>query len=342
MTETSFALRFENQDLIEKLRNEITIREQVEEELQRGRDALEATVQERTADLAIANRELSQEIEERKTAEKALRDSEGKLSAILGSIVEPMSMIDKDLNIIWTNSTATRLFGEDIVGKKCFEVFHRGEKPCEPYPCLTLKAFQDGRVHEHDTQVVDKDGQIQHFHCTANVALRDDQGNPTAVLEISEDITERVRAEEERLTLVAQMQHAQKLESLGVLAGGIAHDFNNLLTSVLGNAALALRDLPPVSPVRDKMHQIEIAAQRGADLTRQMLAYSGKGRLVVIPLDLNKLVEEMSHLLRTAIPTRTTLKHKFAGNLPAIEADAAQIQQVILNRKDLIYPCRNT
>lgn len=328
---SSFALRFENRDLIEKLRHEITVRKQAEEELQRGRDALEAKVRERTGDLSIANKGLAQEIEERIAAENALRDSEGKLRAMLESIAGPMSMIDKDLNVIWTNSIATRLFGEDIVGRKCFEAFHHAEKPCTPYPCITLKAFEDEGVHGHDTQVVDKNGQVKYFRCTANVALRDNQGNPTAVLEISEDITERVRAEEERLKIVAQMQHAQKLESLGVLAGGIAHDFNNLLTSVLGNAGLALRDLPPLSPARNKMRQIEIAAQRGADLTRQMLAYSGKGHFVVIPLDLNELVQEMSYLLRTAIPKRTTLKHRFADNLPAIEADAAQIQQIIMN-----------
>ena len=130
-------------------------------------------------------------------AEEALRESEGKLNAMLRSIGDHMSMMDRDLNILWANETAKKIFGNDIIGKKCYEVYHRREKPCEPYPCLTLKAFQDGQVHEHDTRVIGKDGKIIFFHCTANVALRDKEGKPTAVIEISRDITERKQAEEE-------------------------------------------------------------------------------------------------------------------------------------------------
>jgi PAS domain S-box-containing protein len=129
---------------------------------------------------------------ELKQSEKTLRESEGKLEAMLGSLAEHMSMMDKDLNIIWANETAMNIFGDDIVGRKCYEAYHQRNKPCEPYPCLTLKAFQDGKIHEHDTQVVDKDGNTRYFHCSANVALRDEQGKPTAVLEISKDTTEQM------------------------------------------------------------------------------------------------------------------------------------------------------
>ncbi len=135
--------------------------------------------------------------ETQRRAEKALRESEGKLNSMLQSIGDHMSMMDKDLNILWANEIARRIFGNDIVGKKCYEAYHGRQKPCEPYPCITLKAFEDGKVHEHDTQVTDKDGKTIHFHCTANVALRDEEGKPAAVLEISRNITERKQAEEE-------------------------------------------------------------------------------------------------------------------------------------------------
>ena len=131
----------------------------------------------------------------RKRAEEALQASEGKLSAMLQSIADPMSMMDVDLNIIWANEKAMNIFGDDIVGRKCYEAYHGREKPCEPYPCLSLRAIHDGNVHEHDTQVVAKDGKTKHFHCSANVALRDEQGKPTAVLEISKDITDQKFAE---------------------------------------------------------------------------------------------------------------------------------------------------
>jgi len=138
---------------------------------------------------------IARDITKRKQAEEALRESESKLSAMLASVGDHMSMIDKDLNILWANEIAEKIFGNDIIGKKCYEVYHKRTEPCEPYPCLTLRAFQDGKIHEHDTQVIDKDGKTIFFHCTANVAIRDKEGKPTAVLEISRDITENVRAE---------------------------------------------------------------------------------------------------------------------------------------------------
>ncbi|MDP3395130.1 MAG: PAS domain S-box protein, partial [Methanoregula sp.] len=133
---------------------------------------------------------------ERKRAEEELKASEGKLNAMLQSIPDHISMMDKDLNLIWTNETAKRVFGDDIVGKKCYEIYHQRQNPCEPYPCLTLQAFQDGKVHKHETSVIDVNGQVIYFECSANVALNDDCGKPVAVLEVSRDITGRKRAEE--------------------------------------------------------------------------------------------------------------------------------------------------
>ncbi len=141
----------------------------------------------------------------------------------------------------------------------------------------------------------------------------------------------RAQTEEERQKLEAQIQHGQKLESLGVLAGGIAHDFNNLLVGILGNASLALMELPPESPARSIISKIETTAERAAELANQMLAYSGKGKFVVEHLNLNKLVEEMAHLLEISILKKIVLKFSFADNLPYIEGDVTQLRQVIMN-----------
>ena len=148
---------------------------------------------------------------------------------------------------------------------------------------------------------------------------------------VTHDITERKQAEERRKKLEAKLQQAQKLESLGVLAGGIAHDFNNLLMGVLGHAEIALIELPPESPARGDLKNITTAALRAAELTKQMLAYSGKGKFVVETLNLSKLVEEMAHLLQVSISKNVVLKYNFADNLPTIEADGAQIRQVVMN-----------
>ena len=145
--------------------------------------------------------------------EKRLKESEGKLNAMLQSIGDHMSMMDKDLNILWANETAKKIFGNDITGRKCYEVYHHRKEPCEPYPCLTLKAFLDGEIHEHETQVIAKDGKIMHFHSTANVALRDEKGAPLGVMEISSDITERKRAEGNLKQLALTLQeHVEQLE----------------------------------------------------------------------------------------------------------------------------------
>jgi len=135
-------------------------------------------------------------IEHRKQVEEALRISEGKLSTILSAIADDIALIDNNLNIIWTNDAAKEIFGDDIVGRKCYEIYHQRNKPCEPYPCPTLQALEDGKVHLYETQVTDMEGKSKHIHCIANVALRDKDGKPTAVLEICRDITERKQTEE--------------------------------------------------------------------------------------------------------------------------------------------------
>jgi len=145
------------------------------------------------------------------------------------------------------------------------------------------------------------------------------------------EIIERELAEEERRRVQVKLLHAQKLESLGVLSGGIAHDFNNLLVGILGNAGLALLELPEDAPARETLRDIETAALRAAELTRQLLAYAGKGQFVVEPVDLSRLVEEMNNLLATAVAKNARLQFEFPEVLPTIEADATQLRQVVMN-----------
>ena len=148
---------------------------------------------------------------------------------------------------------------------------------------------------------------------------------------VLDSVMERKREEQQRLALEAQVQHAQKLESLGVLAGGIAHDFNNLLAGVLGFADLALNDLEPESPARGSIEQAIAVAKRAADLTNQMLAYSGRGQFVISPVDVTALVGDMSHLLEVSVSKGAVLKYRLAAGLPPVEADATQLRQIVMN-----------
>jgi signal transduction histidine kinase/CheY-like chemotaxis protein len=156
-------------------------------------------------------------------------------------------------------------------------------------------------------------------------------GRIAGVSVFSRDISERVRAEEERQRRIAASHEAQKLESLGVMAGGIAHDFNNLLTGILGHAELVQGELPTDHPALDAVREIERFARRGADLTSRMLTYAGRAHAAVEPTDLGAITAEMGVLLRSVVPKRTELRLSAAPALPLVEADPAELGQVVMN-----------
>jgi len=162
--------------------------------------------------------------------------------------------------------------------------------------------------------------------------------NPEEVGEILQLVSVRAAAElerniydAERLYLEKQILHAQKLESLGVLAGGIAHDFNNILMAIMGNADLALMRINKESPVVENLRRIEQATAEAADLAKQMLAYAGRGKFFVENIDLNRLLEEMLHMLEVSISKKVLLRFSPTPNIPTIEADATQVRQIIMN-----------
>ena len=278
---------------------------------------------------------LCRDITERKRAEDALRQSAAHLAqaqrlAHFGSFRADST--GKPAVVTWSD--------------EYFRIF--GYKPGEVQP--SEDAFL-ARVHPDDRarveanlrrllttggpgnegfRIVRPDGTVRHLVCTLAATL-DEARRPVELLGVALDVTDREQAEEERRKLEERVQHVQKLESLGVLAGGIAHDFNNILAVILGNANLALLKLPPASPARDSIRDVEAAALRAAELCKQMLAYSGRGRFVVEPLNLSEAVREMAHLLTVSISKSATLKYNFAAELPLIEADATQVQQVVMN-----------
>jgi len=141
---------------------------------------------------------------------------------------------------------------------------------------------------------------------------------------VRRDIVELKRVE-------ADLRQAQKLESLGLLAGGIAHDFNNLLAAILGNLSLAQNEISSDSSVAPYLENVEKTVLKASDLTRQLLAYSGRGHFQVAPQDLNQVVQDTAQLLQVSISKKITLRFRLAPELPAFEADVAQIQQVVMN-----------
>jgi PAS domain S-box-containing protein len=183
---------------------------------------------------------------------------------------------------------------------------------------------------ECEYRVIRPDGTERWIYSRGHVR-RDAAGTAIGMLGAAIDITNRKQAETEHAAMEQKLQETQKLESLGILAGGIAHDFNNLLTGVLGNASLARMDLPSASHVQPYLKQIEHSAQRAADLCRQMLAYSGKGRFIVQRVSLSHLVEECVALLQISISKDATLKLSLTDPLPPVQADATQLRQILMN-----------
>jgi two-component system, cell cycle sensor histidine kinase and response regulator CckA len=142
---------------------------------------------------------------------------------------------------------------------------------------------------------------------------------------------ERAEAEAQARELDRKLLESQKLESIGMLAGGIAHDFNNILTAILGHAELALDEASDRPALQSSLHAIATGARRAADLTSQLLAYAGQGRFVVEPVALNGLIADIAGLLDVSATRHCAMEQRLAPDLPDIIADAAQLQQVVLN-----------
>jgi signal transduction histidine kinase/CheY-like chemotaxis protein len=135
----------------------------------------------------------------------------------------------------------------------------------------------------------------------------------------------------ERRQLEGRLLRAQKLESLGLIAGGVAHDFNNMLATITGNAGMSLEALSLGHPAYRHMNEVLVASRRASNLTQQMLAYCGRASVQVEALDLSATVREIGSLLRTTISKKIELTFQMAADLPSINADPGQVQQVVMN-----------
>ena len=224
--------------------------------------------------------------------------------------------------ILDTNPFTEQLFGyqrNELVGRNLWEIEAIRNTP-DMHDALE-QIRERGVLRFDQFRVATKDDRELELEVIATVYS---EGKRQAIQLNMRDVSERKKFERE-------LQETQKLESLGLLAGGIAHDFNNLLTGILGNASLALSETSPDQPLRFRLRQIVQAAERSAFLTRQMLAYAGKGQFVIADIDLGDLVQEISGLVRTSIPKSVDVKLDLAPHLPLIEADPAQLQQLVMN-----------
>ncbi len=273
---------------------------------------------------------VAQDITERRESEKQLKRSEQRFRTLIENSPIAISM-SRNEKIILVNNAYLKLFGytdkQELIGAEFNEQLAISERK---------KILKQNKNREKSKEISNsyetiglrKDGST--FPFQANVSVINLAKGPATLAYIS-NISDIKKAEEERLNLERQILHTQKLESLGVLAGGIAHDFNNLLTGILGNTGLAMMHSEGNSPVRTNLFKIEDIASRAAELCNQMLAYSGKGKFVIQPIDLNEIIHEMALLLNVSIPKKVILETSLESKIPSTEADVTQVRQIIMN-----------
>jgi len=261
----------------------------------------------------------------RRVAEAALRERD----VAVASAVSPVAMADLSGRLTYVNRAFLRTWGydsdEEVVGRSAVEFWQFPEEAA----AVVARVEETGRYSGQLTGLR-RDGSTVPIEIMASM-YADEAGRPVGLMAWFADRTERVRAEEDRLEIERRLLHSQKLESLGVLAGGIAHDFNNLLMAVLGNLDLAVQQISPASSAVPSIEQAIQATRRATDLTRQMLAYSGRGRFVVMQLDLGELLRENSDLFRASIARTVVLDFVAPADRAVMAGDPGQIQQVVMN-----------
>ncbi len=280
----------------------------------------------------IGFRGVSRNVTESKHVEEALRQSEEKYRTIIENIQDGYFEVDLAGNFTFVNDAECRSLGyskDELIGmnnrqytdkenaKKLFQAFNKLYRTGEPVKGL-------------DLEVIRKDG-TKAFDELSVSLIRDLEGKPIRFRGIARDVSERKRAEEEKLSLQEQLRQAQKMEAIGQLAGGVAHDFNNLLTVIKGYSQLSLLDLKEDSPLWGNIQEIEKASQRATDLTRQLLAFSRRQILDLKVLDLNVLLKDVEKMLRRIIGEDIALVTLLSEGLGKVKVDPGQIEQVIFN-----------
>lgn len=267
------------------------------------------------------------------TARKEAEERRGWLTAILEAAPDVVGYMTLDGRVEYVNRAGRELFGFDDGNPDMFTWFRSRPQPEGSILLIRQQAIPTALREGAWTGEVlfcNRNGYEIPYLFTA-LALRDSMGKIARLAVIARDVSELRRAEVNRMALDRKLLEAQKLESLGILAGGLAHDFNNILTVILGYAELALIDPYIQEDTRSSINKVIIGAQSAAELTRAILAYAGKGKVMIVPVSWNDLVRDMSNLIMSLIPKGCRLEQHLAYELPLVDADIAQLRQVLLN-----------
>ena len=256
---------------------------------------------------------------------------------LLESTAESIYGVDVNGDCTFVNRSFLDVLGyeeSEVIGQNIHQLIHYAYPDGAVYPVGDCNIYRSHieciRIHRSDESFWHKDGHEIMVEYWSQPLFEGDEVVGSIVTFL--DITQQRKNEHERAQLEKQVEHTQRLESLGVLAGGIAHDFNNLLAAILGNASLAESNmLKNPLEAKERIAKVILATEKAGVLCKQMLAYSGKGQFILKPIDLSDIVREMTHLLEVSIDKSVIVKYQLTKALPLIMVDEAQIQQVIMN-----------
>jgi len=254
---------------------------------------------------------------------------------VLRTILDALPMMfflkDTENRILLTNQAVADTLGvrpEEMEGTHTSRWY---PDEAERYHADDLEVMRSRRPKFGIVEPLRVSGPEKHWIRTDKHPCFGPNGEVTGILVFIRDATQEALAEAERRQYEERTRHAQRLESLGILAGGVAHDFNNLLTGIFGYCDLVQNALPPGSSAHSDLMEIREAARRAAGICNQMLAYSGRGRFTPRPLDLSEVARSVAQLLKSSISPRAAVRLELESSLPAVEAEPAQIQQVVMN-----------
>ncbi|MGB7573040.1 MAG: PAS domain S-box protein, partial [Thermodesulfobacteriota bacterium] len=273
-----------------------------------------------------------QDITDRKRIEVSLRKSEQTYRTLVESSTDAILMLDTERNIVACNQSFLNLLGYErgeVVGGS-IRVVHPSDESFRSFGKTVYSMIERSGFFKGEWEFKRKDNVIFSAE-TVTSAIKSAEGSTTGYIAILRDLTDRKRAEEEKVALVDQLRQSQKMEAIGRLAGGVAHDFNNLLTVIKGYCQLSLVEMKEGNPLREAFEVINKATEKAADLTRQLLAFSRRQIMEMKVLDLNDLFRNLDKMLRRVIGEDIELVTILDENLGRVKTDTGQIEQVIMN-----------
>jgi len=272
------------------------------------------------------------DITERRRAEEELRASEVRYRAVFDNAGIGIDLLDRDGRILQVNQTLLDMLGyseEELHQLTFLDVTHPEEREISK---RNLEALMAGEIEFYrlEKRYLRKDRSILWADLTTS-AIRGPNGEHSGTIGVISDITDRKKAEQEREQLRNQLAQVQKMESIGTLTGGIAHDFNNLLTIMNGYAELILSEKTEDDPSYSDLQMVLETGRKGAEMVQRLLAFSKKAEISLSPLDLNGIVENAIDLVRRTFPKMIEIETILAKDLSMVNADAVQVEQVLMN-----------